>query len=96
MKIEAHQIADEGEGCTERVQVGAIDRQRTWDPLGMSVTGGKALLLAAQRVLVNGRAKNVSCACTRRAVRCQTERQRMPPTPDQNGLGLVSVQSPRV
>ena len=49
MIIEAHLVDDEG--CTERVQVYAIDRELTTDPLGMSLAEGKALLAAAQQLL---------------------------------------------
>ena len=46
MIIEAHLVDDEG--YTERVQVYAIDRELTTDPIGMSLAEGKALLAAAQ------------------------------------------------
>ena len=95
MIIEAHLV--DNEGCTERVQVCAIDRELTPDPLGMSLAEGKALLAAAQQQLVNGQCEGIVLAhaqceeCDAKlGVKGWHQRQ------IRTVFGLVSVQSPRV
>ncbi|UUZ76922.1 ISKra4 family transposase [Polaromonas sp. P1(28)-13] len=95
MIIEAHLVDDEG--CTERVQLSAIDRESTTDPLGMSLAEGKALLAAAQHHLVNGQCQGIASAhahcehCgARLGVKGWHQRQ------IRTVFGLVKVQSPRV
>ena len=60
MIIEARLVDDQG--CTERVQVYAIDRALTTDLLGMSQAEGKALLAAAQQHLINGQCEGIASA----------------------------------
>ena len=95
MIIEAHLIDDEG--CTQRVQLCAIDRQLTTDPLGMSLAEGKALLAAAQKHLLNSQCQGIASAhahcehCDARlGVKGWHQRQ------IRTVFGLVEVQSPRV
>ena len=93
MIIEAYLVDDEG--CTERVQLCAIDRQLTTDPLGMSLAEGKALLAAAQQHLLNSQCQGIASAhahcehCDARlGVKGWHQRQ------IRTVFGLVEVQSP--
>ena len=95
MIIEARLVDDQG--CTELVQVYAIDRALTTNPLGMSLAEGKALLAAAQQHLVNGQCEGIALAhaqceeCDAKlGVKGWHQRQ------IRTVFGLVSVQSPRV
>ena len=58
--IEAHLVDDEG--STERVELASIERAMTTDPLGMSLTEGKALLAAAQQHLVDSQCQGIASA----------------------------------
>ena len=93
--IEAHLVDDEG--STARIQLAAIDRASTTDPLGMSLAEGKALLAAAQQYLVNSQCQGIASAhahCERCDARLGLKgwHQRQIKTV----FGLVNVQSPRV
>jgi hypothetical protein len=60
MLIEARLIDDAGQ--TELVQLAAIKRELTTDPLGMSVPAGKAFLAAAQRCFVDRQRQSIASA----------------------------------
>ena len=95
MIIDAHLVDDQG--CTERVQVCAIDRELTTDPIGMSLAEGKALLAAAQQHLVNGQCQGIASAhahCEQCDARLGFKGWHQHQI--RTVFGIVSVQSPRV
>ena len=95
MIIEAHLVDDEGQ--TERVQLAAINRELTTDPLGMSLAEGKAVLAAAQQYLVARQCQSIASAHAH-CERCEAmlglkgwHRRQI-----RTVFGAINVQSPRV
>ncbi|MES2944731.1 MAG: hypothetical protein V4772_17835 [Pseudomonadota bacterium] len=58
--IEAHLVDDEG--STERIELASIERAMTTDPRGMSLAEDKALLAAAQQLLVDSQCQGIASA----------------------------------
>ena len=95
MIIEAHLVDDEGR--TERVELAAINRELTTDPLGMSLAEGKSVLAAAQQYLVEQQCQSIASAHAQ-CERCDA-RQRLKGwhrRKIRTVFGAVNVQSPRV
>jgi hypothetical protein len=95
MVIEAHLVDDEGQ--TERIELAAITRELTTDPLGMSLAEGKSLLAATQQYFVSAQSRSIASAhshCDRCDARLSLKgwhRRQI-----RTVFGMVTVQSARV